>query len=259
MPRALLSSEEARSQGRLWTPRQARADLILAADLGAFLRDGSGNVERWRDSSGYGNDAYQATSGSRPGYDASRACPNWTADAHLPVAGAGVTLNNYTLAVLWDIDESYAQAQIGVLTTGNSATEGSPHLLLQSPDCTVPNASVYTAAGAYSSSWTVSTSWNVTVLQNNGGTNGETTWSNGVQRYTRTHTSTGGNNQNLYIGSGYIRAFRGRIGCVVRIPRSVAGWERQLIEGWMAWQAGVAGSCLPATHPWRNAPPYIGG
>lgn len=65
MPRGVSPLDEARIQGRLWTPAQLRTALWLdAADLSTISV--ATGVSTWRDKSGFRRDFSQATGGNQP-------------------------------------------------------------------------------------------------------------------------------------------------------------------------------------------------
>lgn len=72
MPRGVSRIDEARGQGRLWTPRtsigQQLALWLDAADLSTLTLDTSNRVSSWLDKSGLGNHGSQGTAGNRPIY-----------------------------------------------------------------------------------------------------------------------------------------------------------------------------------------------
>lgn len=249
-----------RDSMRLWTPRDAGANCILSTrSPGGVILDGSNNVQQLTDFSGRGNHATQTTAGSRPSWDSTNRCCNHTANTFLAVA-SGLNLSDSTLLILWDGDEAYNQAQIGIASVGASASpvDGSPSFILQIQTYNVPSVVTYNPLG-YSSGWNASAGWNVTTIRKSGtaANVSESVWNNGALVLQRTNNA-GGNNAALYLGSGYSAYYRGRIAGLLRFPRALTSIDRQRAEGWLAWQLG-AGNILPASHLFRNQPPTLGG
>jgi hypothetical protein len=54
--------------------------------------------------------------------------------------------------------------------------------------------------------------------------------------------------------SGGINLFNGLIGEIIVFTSLLSDTNRQLVEGYLAWKWGTAGS-LPADHPFKLTPP----
>src|SRR4051812_3371069 len=71
MPRGRNDYEHARIAGRLWTPAELRgtSELWLDGSDVSTISVATG-ISTWRDKSGFGRDATQATTGNQPAYSA---------------------------------------------------------------------------------------------------------------------------------------------------------------------------------------------
>ena len=243
MPRGLSPVDEARLQGRLWSPNVFRLGAWYdAADL-ATIATASGAVTDWRDKSGNGRNLTQSTAAQRPTYTANGfnnrpainygAAQNnnrlsWTGAAFSPVRTFGVAhwegpnpFTNYGALLTFNFsgNNDLFLAEVSnqwfssrsVFLNGNDPI-ATPLPTIQSPFLWVDNE----AASA-----------------------GRTFMWIGADR------------------NEFNRGWRGKIAEVVITLFVPTLQERRTIEGYLAWKWGLDAN-LPANHPYRNRPPLIG-
>ena len=243
MPRGVSPLDEARLQGRLWSPNGLRLGAWYdAADLStlALASDVSGQVTNWQDKSGNGRNL--TAMAARPTYAANglnnRPALNWpggqtgmtwTGAAFNPVRTFGVAryegatpfgqtsgLMSYNFSGLNDIflagtTDRWLFDRL-VFLNGNESSSDVALPAVASPFLWVDNMTP---------------------------TAGRTT---------------------IWIGNdrgGASPAWRGKIAEVVSTLVEPTLRDRRSIEGYLAWKWGLNAN-LPANHPFRNRPPLIG-
>jgi hypothetical protein len=238
--------DEARLQGRLWTPDALRPSVWFdVADL-STLTLVSGDASEWRDKSGNQRHVSQATADRRPTY----------AEYGLngrPTLDWGTAINNK-----------------GFLNTAVSNFNPTRYFIVA--DYEGPNPfNEYAGLVCHQFSGTTDV-----ILTNNTGTGwyaGGSFFHNGATSATSAALPTisqpfvvasnfahSANRLNLFIGNdrfltGLSRGWRGKISEVFAINYVPSVAERNRAEGYLAWKWGIA---LNASHPFVNRPPLIG-
>jgi hypothetical protein len=257
MPRGVSPLDEARLQGRLWSPNVFSLGAWYdAADL-STISAARGVVSEWRDKSGFGRHVSQATPGKLPAYT---------------VAG----LNGLNVLTFDGVDDSLVNAAYSFPTAysfyavGRSSATSYGRLLHVGTDAfgflgTGP-------AGSYATFFGNGNAWN-DVLSNTptqsiastsilgvvkaNAVGGAIPYINGAAQDAKngtTNSTTGFVIGNVSNGS---QGWRGIVAEIILIPALSDDPQRQRIEGYLAHKWGLTAN-LPASHPYRNRPPLIG-
>jgi len=243
MPRGVSPLDEARLQGRLWSPNVFRlAAWYDAAEL-STITTVSGAVTDWRDKSGNGRNLTGMT--SRPTYAANG-------------------LNNRP-ALSWPTSGG---AQVGMTWTGAAfnpvRTFGVARYEGPTPFGQTSGLMSYNFSGVIDITLTGTTDrwlFDRLVFLNGSESSSDVAlpavaspflWVDNV-------TPTAGRT-TIWIGNdrgGSSPAWRGKISEVVSTLFEPTLRDRRTIEGYLAWKWGLEAN-LPANHPFRNRPPLIG-
>jgi hypothetical protein len=266
MPRGFNIYDTANIANRLWTPAIIRNNLRLwldAADLSTITADSSRIVSQWRDKSGRGNHATNATSGRRPTLRANQR--NGLPALFFDNTDDGVTGNyNYSLTA-----ESVFLCFNRLGTNGNYAryfTQSDANRDYQTTGGLIPairnNGSSTIEvhrAGSFVSS-TAYTTGNViygmvvgsNLTQFKNGT-AETpvaqTLNKTFTRYAIGQSVLADDIVGEVINTHYYE--------IITLDIAAALSLRTCIEGYLAWKWGLT-TFLPASHPYRNRPPLRG-
>lgn len=269
MPRGVSLYDEARLQGRLWTPNVLQPALWLDAADQSTITIATG-VSEWRDKSGNGRHAVQASGTAQPAYSttAFQGLPGITFDGVNDAMNISTALaqGNQTHGVYWvarmigngsgpDAYRSFlavlpsANQDIGALLYTNPARKAASY-----PYFGQPNSFFFDAGPDVP----LNTSF-IHAFQSN--TTGWGVWQNGSLLGTTAGIATPNANNAGYILGGhspvYPRFSNIVFAEVIGIPNATA-WTRTLWEGYVAWRWNLRDS-IPASHPFRNRPPLIGG
>jgi hypothetical protein len=242
MPRGVSPLDEARLQGRLWSPNVFRlAAWYDAADLATLVTE-SGAVTDWRDKSGNGRNL-TAVAMQRPTYTANGfnnrpainygAAQNnnrlsWTGAAFNPVRTFGVAhwegpspFVGYSGLLSYPF---FGNRDLILVEVSNQWFGARPIFLNGNDPIATPLPTISTPF-----------LW----VDNEAASAGRNTIFIGADRFE--------NN----------RGWRGKIAEVVITLFEPTLRERRTIEGYLAWKWGLEAN-LPANHPFRNRPPLIG-
>ena len=275
MPRGVDAWDEARLQGRLWTPEVLPLTLWLdAADL-STLSVGASGVDTWRDKSGNARDA--TTTVRRPAFlaNAQNGLPavNFTAASATKldtpdfsiapnrqfcafvVASTAGLLGGSTYRRLWvakgvnpdslSLGATYAQGYMG-----SGANAGTAMLIAGGTGITAPvvsglgNTAPVLLTGAFGTAGAAS---NENTISANGGARQSLTSQSGALSTTGIRigsdvNTTGGSSWNSWVAE-------------IIFTGAIAFPTLQIVEGYLSWKWGVP---LVATHPFANRPPLIG-
>jgi len=242
MPRGVSPLDQARLQGRLWSPNVFRlAAWYDAADL-STITTLSGAVTDWRDKSGNGRNL-TASVGQRPTYTAS-------GFNNRPAINYGAAQNNNRLS--WT-----GEAFNPVRTFGVAHWEGpSPFVgysgLLSFPFTGNDSLFLVEVANQWFGARQVFLNGNDPIATPLPTISTPFLWVDNV--------AAGAGRTTIWIGADraeFNRGWRGKIGEVVITSFEPTLRDRRTIEGYLAWKWGLNAN-LPANHPFRNRPPLIG-
>lgn len=266
MPRGISRIDEAMLQRRLWSPGQVNPVFWLdAADLSTITI--ATGVSTWRDKTGKGVNAVQATPANQPSYGTALFpgnLPGVLFDGTNDQMNISTTAGqNLTHGVYWVFarrgsgsgSDGY-RPDIGVLHPTN-ADSGALHYVNPSslgasyPYYQQPTIASYDNTGSYSN--------NVPYLmsfQLNG--TGWGVWRNGTLEGTTTPAASAPNTNNI----GYtisrqnnVSRWSNNVYGEILMVQSTNTRIRQLVEGYLSWKWGIP---LVSTHPYANRPPLIG-
>jgi hypothetical protein len=271
MPRGVSPLDEARLQGRLWSPALILPQLAGwwdSADLSS-LSFGTG-VSQWRDKSGNGRHFAQATGANQPvpsslsglsGLYFGGADQYMEAPAFLPPAG------DFDVFLLVSGDGA---AQPGVVTAildhGHSSS-GTQNFVFQTEQGTTPPHTLFYVAprGAIGFEYTS------TIGAVVGAAPKVLHWKrqtasylegNGVVEATRTLTALTRASRPLGVGSIANNPtgenYRGLVAEILYLSANLDQPTIDKVHGYLAHKYGLTGR-FPANHPYRNRPPLIGG
>jgi hypothetical protein len=270
MPRGINALDEARLQGRLWTPELLRSDMAFWWDTSrddSITLSGS-TLTQLRDLSG--NGITLNTSGAAPGWDAVNkvATFNGTSQSLITTATVGFAANgDFTLITLLNPSAS----QLTINTPLDIDHSGSPNgpLVLQN-ETARPSANNcyfawYTGSGFTNTGAPFvvmpSGSWSLAVMTKTGAV--ADAFINGTRGASWPSTQNSGltaTAKTVRIGNAVSTATRwwaGSFGGAILLRRSLSESEIQKVTASLLWQRGLQ-SQLPASHPFRNRPPLIG-
>jgi hypothetical protein len=268
MPRGVSISDTAIIQRRLWTPAVLQPNFWLdAADLSTITI--ATGVSEWRDKTGKGVNAVQATGANQPVYSETSffGRPGITFDGVNDNMLISTTVGqNLTHGVFWVFQRIGAGSEVGgagyrpdISCTGTS-DRGALHYVKNNnnlgasyPYYNGPSVSNYDllVGTAYSNSV-----GQVMSFQLNG--TGWGVWRNGLLEATTTATLTPNATNTGYMLAAQatpVRTSNIIISEVLHIPISNTV-NRQLVEGYLAWKWGLQAS-LTSDHPFINRPPLI--
>jgi len=262
MPRGLNPYDEARLQGRLWTP------LIFGSDLSLLLRTRplanfrNNALSTWIDESGRGNHATSVVAPSIAVVNGNP-CLNFTGTQSMTANGLltnGLVANGnpHTTVIV-------ATGTSGTLWTIGFATSATP---------------LYPLIDISSGLWRYIYRDNAGVIRYQAATTG-ITGSTGLSmltsvvgaglavslRHNTTQWSTGSlvttnyaSYTDVSIGrrSGGTNLLSGQIYAICYVARELSPKEIESLHGYLAWDCGLQSVVLPASHPFRNCPPLIG-
>ena len=257
MPRGTDRYDEARLQGRLWTPDVLRGSGALefwvdASDLSTIST--ATGVSQLRDKSGKGRHWAQATGASQPTLGSINGRP---ALAHT---------TSHWMASTWTLSEPlslfvvYQQTSAASVTNmlKGSDTAGYTAGFIFQPRTTAPSA----CAGYFISSSQVVGTLNAAgsnYLQFVGANGASGVYSqNGATRATMAGSpGTGSIAAGLSTNSIGGNVWSGIVGEIIVTAGIVSVPNQQKLEGSSAWKWGLIDN-LPASHPYKNRPPLIG-
>jgi hypothetical protein len=274
MPRGVSPLDEARLQGRLWTPAQMLPSLWLdGADLSTLSMSGS-SVTQWRDKSG--NARHAATTVRNPGitrvndlnvinFTASGATRLDTPDFNIApnrqfctfavVSGAGLlggsTYRRIFVAKGVNPDTlsggaTYAQGYLGSGASAGTAMQIAGGSGISTPIVTGLGTGPQLLTGAFG---TAGLAANVNSISANGGARSVLTGQTGALSTTGIRVGSDVSTASTSAWNGWIAEF------IMTLALSFP--QVQAIEGYLAWKWGLVAN-LPAAHPFKNRPPLIG-
>jgi hypothetical protein len=270
MPRGVSPIDEARLQGRLWSPALILPQLAGwwdSADLSS-LSFGTG-VSQWRDKSGNGRHFAQAIGARQPvtsslsglsglyfgGADQYMEVPAFLPpdgdfDVFLLVSGDGAA-QPQTVATIFD--HGHSQGLVGNFVFQTELGTTAPHTLFYIAPHGVSTFEYSSTSGSVVGAAPKVLHWKRQAASYLEG--------NGVVEATRTLTAMRRNSRALGVGSATGAPLgQNWRGLVAEILYSSANLDQPTINkvhGYLAHKNGLTGR-FPANHPFRNRPPLIG-
>jgi hypothetical protein len=231
-----------------------------AADL-STITYGTG-VSQWRDKSGFGRNAAQATGTNQPTWNASlqRGYPSiFFAGASAPdkyMTLSTLSGNGWTSAEMFYVWRSTNDPTVGSNGGSPVGQWGSSGTVDAEPwtDGIVYQGNLSTTRKTTVNPVTPLTQPNISNVRS--AANDWSYWLNGVSLYS-TATNTVGFGSTPLIGFSTTAAFQGYLSEIILINNVVSAYLRQKTEGYLAWKWGIAKN-LSGSHPFVNRPPNIG-
>ena len=247
MPRGVSPVDEARLQGRLWTPAQWRTAVWFdAADLSTVTTVGNG-VTEWRDKSGFQRHVAVPSVANSPTLR-----PN--VRNGLPAIDWGAAINNLGLRNL--AVSNFNPKRYLIVAHYEGPNPFNEYVGLVSHGVTNLTDLIVSSDGG--------TLWVAGSFFHNGATSATNTALPTISQpfVAASNFAQSANRTNLFVGNdrfltGLTRGWRGKIFEVVGIDFVWSRAERARAEGYAAWKWGLVAN-LPATHPFKNRPPLIG-
>ena len=276
MPRGINALDEARLQGRLWTPALERPALWLDTfDLAAIVVV-SGAVSQLTDKSGNGRHFTQGVAANRPTFDSVLQPQSVLWDGSNDALQRGVEAWAYAYPVSFFVSlranawtNAYNGA-FGFYSSSGATTAGWSYFVKSTGKSAVYTNDTAGGQRNYDGAGALTFSTGTTnILCGTIGNGFINTWGNGAADGTVSGTWTQRTNLgsgNFDIGSGvrFNRYTNWRIReAIIFTGITLNSAFRQRMEGYMAWRAASFGDItalnnLPAAHPFKNRPPLIG-
>ena len=271
MPRGLNPYDEARIQGRLWTPNLVRPAIWLDAADASTVSVATG-VSRWRDKSANDRHFTQTTTASQPAYN--RNGINGLGSISFDGSAKSLQRLPHTWAFLYPITAfivfraaAFTNAYNSLFeffTSSGPTTAGWTDLIKSNGRSAIYSTSTAGTQPNYDGTGVATYETNRTYIftgihQNNslvGLQNGKTDGSNAGSYTLRTDLGT----SPLYIGSSppFSRYTNWQIGeVIIKNNAALSTSDRLKIEGYLAHKWGIAAD-LETTSPFLNRPPLIG-
>jgi hypothetical protein len=211
------------------------------------------NVASWDDLSGNGWSAIQDTSANQPtlGTDGGVNCLSFDGNDFMTLGNvmASATSGFYIGLIKFTSDP----------TAGSSTTAGMPYVQSgTSSPVFWGDGNVYEQWGSSSNRPTFGnptpslTNWTIYQVQNDGTSSGHIVRINGT--VLGQATSTVGWSATPRFGGSSSWFFNGKIAEIIALKRIPTPSEREYLEGYIAWRAGIA-SVLPVGHPYKSSAP----
>jgi len=266
MPRGTSPLDEARLQGRLWTPRILRADTALWVDFSdpSSMTFSGGNIATIACQTGSGTKFFEGDSANYPAYSGQingRLCSTWASNALYTNADASMATANW--GFVWVGSMGSGTANFGRLLSfsvygGGTDWNIANHFALLTRDSTNQTVrSDYNSAGK----GTLSVVYDQPMVVSGFASGTDYTLSVDGRRASATSYSTplsSGGRFNVGFQSTNpwsFSRFTGRLGEIV-VVRGISRATLERVEGYAAARWGIP---LAGTHPYRNRPPLIGG
>jgi hypothetical protein len=267
MPRGVSALDEARLQGRLWTPSVLIPSLWFdAADISTTIISGS-TVTQWNDKSG--NNRNITVVGSAPSIALSSlnalntvAFDNRTVtqvlEANYSYSGADITIVSLARSVRAGGRTNFSRLW-SMNATGQADFATASGLLMLYGVGTANNASMFRNFAVIAQSPTnTDGQWAFHVGTKSGGSG--TFSSNGQARTTGATSNTPFGFNQFRFGNDTNQSDSGLFGNIAEafmFPYAATQKDEWLITGYLAHKWGLTAN-LPASHPFANRPPLIG-
>lgn len=269
MPRGTGRYDEACRQGRMWTPQ-----VYVGAGLSGWYDGRCGSftiatgISQWNDKSGLGRNPANATGTKQPLFNGSYingfpAVVFDGTDDYLTVSLAA-TPGSWTTAAIWR--PTSVTGVRSVVDTDDAGGTGRHAQDIRQNGTALESIGFNTVPTAFTdaSGITLAANTNYLGVAVRGATSIET-WGNGSSNGSTAASGTAATaaatlTLGAFAGSNPVNTaffMAGGIGEVLRFDTAFAQFERQRLEGYLAWRWCTVGD-LPASHPFRNRPPMIG-
>lgn len=270
MPRGISRLDEARHQKRLWTPAHLRSKAHVwcdAQDLSTFSY--ATGVSQWRDKSGNGRHASEATGAEQP----TLAYAGINGQPALFFSGTGMQGLRSTIALTGSSVAAFAVTKtvgavhqlnmrlVSISNLGGTAdyNTSAGMALLSYYDNPLPGVLYsYTSLGQVGTNLSFPTDVAMVAAAIGNGSVWQL-WGHGTSTASTSFTPTF-NSTSFGIGidaSADLDPWYGYIGEALLLDYAPTTFEQQRIEGYMAHR-WLTTADLPASHPYRNSPPLIG-
>jgi hypothetical protein len=260
MPRGVSFYDEARIQGRLWTPRLWHNRILYWLDCAAHesVIFSGGNVSGWV--SRVGSAAFSCPIGPVYGTTRLNNLPVMTFNTRpftaidQNVTGQNITFSSLYMVTSVDASSNYPRLW-SLSSTGTDF--GSPTSILFAARLAAATQVVYQNFALKAS---IANSVNEWFMGHGACSAAATTpWANGVKgtvgsgisALNATRVRIG--NDTAEVDSG----FRGNLAENLLWASTLSDYEVSIVDGYFAWKWGLPGR-LMASHPFRNRPPLIG-
>lgn len=263
MPRGVNRYDEARLQGRLWTPRvysKTQLSYWWDASNTASLTFSSGNVSTWSDLSGNGRDATDGGVSSRRAiYNPTLfRCPVLSGDgANVRLGFDGTAFVGTSFSIFAAIYRNSSSTQ-NYFLGGSSLTINNNQHMGWSSDSEFRNGFFFNDINIAVSNYSYPYIQLSRVVFNSG--TGRQLWIDQTSG-----TRADGSSLGAYPGASlfYYEAsntyLNGGIGEIITLNKAVSLAERFILDGYLAWKwQPIGNNTLSADHPFKNRPPLIG-
>jgi hypothetical protein len=267
MPRGTDRYDEARLQGRLWTPQLERPNLGIwydAADLSTVSI--ATGVSELRDKSGNARHATQAAGVTQPEYETNGSVFRHSV-LNFTQIGSGQALEVPNLSATgWSSLESLYVWANYFDPGGGAATQFGAPLGRWSTDAVngdlepYVDGTIYHGFGSTARKTVGNPTPSLTLPRISGMRSAANDWRYFLDGtlFFATATNTVGLPTAPRLGFSTTAGCTCRIGELLLFNSSLTDLRRQRAEGYLAWKWGLVAN-LPGSHPYKNRPPLIGG
>jgi hypothetical protein len=257
MPRGINIYDEAKLQGRLWTPNRGVVQSGLNLDAQKNVTVVSGTVSQWDDLDNLWSFT-QGTAGLRPVYQEG----GWN-----NTPSVGFTATTQRLVGTASFTPLVTTAAFTAFTVINQSATGwfwehGPLTPTARTGLVIIGADLLGVLNGQTIGTTIATNTNYIIVWRFDGSastksilrvNGALAASGGITATATTSTGA------LFVGFGPDpNAFIGRMRDLLILPYAATDRQIELIEGYLYWKNGRLVETPPASHPFRNRPPLIG-
>ena len=257
MPRGVSPVDEARLQGRLWTPDRGIIRSGLNLDAQKNITVVGGAISQWDDSDRLWS-FIQGTAGARPAYQPT----GWNNTPSVAFTAAAQRLvGTASFTPLVTTGAFTAFAVINQTATGWFFEHG-PTTPAARTGLVVIGADLLAVLNGQTTGTTIATNTNYLLVWRFDGSastksilrvNGSLVASGGITATATTSTGA------LFVGFGPDpNTFTGKMRDLLILPYAASDRQIELVEGYLYWKDGRLIETPPASHPFRNRPPLIG-
>lgn len=270
MPRGTGRRDEPMLQRRLWTPDIWLGGLEFWFDAQDGRFTFATGISQWNDKSGLANHVSQATTTKQPVLTSNylNGLPAVVFDGVDDI----LLKSSFTNAAAWSTFAVWQNSSVtgvhSVVDTDSNAGAGTRHgQNLRQNGTALESIAFNTSNSAFTDAASGTLAINTPVIGSavrgattveawcNGVSNGSTA-TTGTPTAVSTRLSIASNGGGAGAGTAWLA---GGMSEVVSVPRALATYERELVEGYLAWKWWPRQeNTLPASHRFKNRPPLIG-